>query len=228
MPDQLIVSPRAKLRHDAFDGKLRQVFLDALQKCGCLRDAARRAGVSHQTIYNHQARDKEFAKQCDLALHMVSTGIELHAWERGVVGVEEPIVYRGEVVGTRLKRSDAILRLLLQGAKPKKYGPNPGFGRRRLHKLERKRIEREVRDELRARKAYRAATAAETDAALQVKLDALARHTDAKRLAAGWTRLGEDWIPPGWVRSADAPAPVPAGSPGDWPYDGAEQILDSV
>lgn len=207
MIEDTVPQPTARPRHDAFDGKRRRTFLEALGKCGCLRDAARRAEVSHQTVYNHQARDKEFARQCELALDMASTDIELHAWQRGVVGVEEPIVYRGEVIGTRLKRSDAILRLLLQGAKRGKYGPNPGFGRRRLHKLERKRIEREVRDEIRATRA----TSAETDAALRKQLDALARRVDAERRADGWTQAGTDWIPPGWVRA-----------------DGAEQSADSV
>ncbi len=196
--------PTPKPRHDAFDGKRRSTFLDVLTQCGCLRDAARKAGVSHQTVYNHQARDQQFARQCELAIDMASTAVELHAWERGVVGVEEPIVYRGEIIGTRLKRSDAILRLLLQGAKRKKYGPNPGFSRRRLHKLERQRIERELRAEFRERQARRAATSEETDRVLMRQLDAIANHRDAERAAAGWTRVGEDWIPPGWARADGA------------------------
>ena len=214
--------PARKPRHDAFDGGRRRRFLEALGKSGCLRDAARVAGVSHQTIYNHQARDRAFARQCDLALGMAGTDIELHAWERGVVGIEEPIVYRGEVIGVRVKRSDAILRLLLQGAKRKKYGANPGFSRKRLMKAERQRIEREVRAELYEKARARAATPEETDRAIMAQLAVLGARHDRERLAAGWTRVGEDWIPPGWVRDQSL---APTGQPGD---DDAEQSGDSV
>lgn len=223
-PTQALVpveaEPEAKRRHDAFDGKRKRDFLDALGKGGCLRDAARRAGVSHQTVYNHQRSDKEFARQCELALDMASTDVELHAWERGVKGVEEPIVYRGEIIGTRLKRSDAILRLLLQGTKRKKYGPNPGFGRKRLHKIERKRIKDEVRAELRVEQTV---LNEEVEGDLRKQLDALGVRVAAENKAKGWTRAETGhWIPPGWVR-ADAVA-----TPGEQACDRGEQAPDSV
>ena len=219
MPDDTITDRPRKTRHDAFDGKRRKLFLDALGECGCLRDAARKAGVSHQTVYNHQACDKQFARQCALALDMASTTVELQAWERGVVGVEEPILYRGEIVGTRLKRSDSILRLLLQGSNRKKYGPNPGFTRRRLHKLERKRIEQEVRDDLRARRK----SPEEVDRLLNKQLDILGARLARERLEQGWIQVGEDWIPPGWVRADGGQTVLPAE-----PQQGAEQEGDSV
>lgn len=207
-----------KPRHDAFDGARKRKFLDALGKGGCLRDAARKAEVSHQTVYNHQARDPQFARQCELALDMASTDIELHAWERGVVGVEEPIVRGGEIVGTRLKRSDAILRLLLQGAKRKKYGSNPGFTRKRLHRLERKRIEDEVRAEIRARRR----SPEEVRQSILTRLQAI----EDNRSDQGWTRSDEGYlVPPGWVR-ADASANVPAALA--WPENRADEECDSV
>lgn len=201
MPDPATPARAARKprpRHDGFDGARRRTFLDALAKRGCLADAARKAGVSRTTVYKHQERDRHFARQCELAIGMASTDIELHAWERGVVGVEEPIVYRGEIIGTRLKRSDAILRLLLQGAKRKKYGPNPGFGRRRLHKLERRRIEREVRAEQRERE-QRGPSEEDLVEALDRRLTLLDAHHTKHYGAAGWTKAGERWIPPGWV-----------------------------
>jgi len=109
--------------------------------------------------------------------------------------------------------------LLLQGAKPRKYGPNPGFTRKRLAKAERKRIEAEVRAERRARDQARP-TAAQVDAVLDTRLVAMARAREPRLLADGWTRDGEHWIPPGWVRSpADPQAPA---------IEGAKEIGDSV
>lgn len=226
-PAPIEADPARKPRHDAFDGKRKRVFLDALGKCGCLRDAARKAGVSHQTVYNHQARDPQFARQCELALDMASTDIELHAWERGVVGVEEPIVRNGEIVGTRLKRSDAILRLLLQATKRKKYGPNPGFTRKQLTKFERQKIEREVRIELNAYpRAAKAATQEEVDRELMFRLGEIRKQIDAERLRDGWTKVDEEtWVPPGWVY-VDPQAGVPAALA--WPDNRAEEKIDSV
>ncbi|PAX07254.1 hypothetical protein [Sphingomonas lenta] len=227
MNDQTIASERPeadgtrKTRHDAFDGKRKRAFLDALGKGGCLRDAARRAGVSHQTVYNHQRADKAFARQCALALEMAATDIELEAWERAVKGEEVPIVYRGEVVGTRLRRSDRMLQFLLRAAKPKKYGVNAGFTRKRLTKLERNTIEREVRADWAAKNR---ATAEETDRAILKKLAAMDRHKTPQRLAQGWTKLDDgQWVPPGWVRADTA-----VGAALRWSDDGAEQKGVSV
>lgn len=213
--------PEGRTRHDAFDGKRKRAFLDAFGKSGCLRDAARRVGVSHQTVYNHQRSDRAFARQCELALDMAGTDVELHAWERGVVGVEEPVYYRGEIVGTRLKRSDAVLRLLLQATKPRKYGPNPGFTRKRLAKAERRTIEREVRAEWAERNSV---SPEETDRAILTKLDAIARQRMLRHAPEASTGTGDArWTPPAPTR-ADADA----GAALRWPDNRAEQRPDSV
>lgn len=190
----------ARRRHDAFDGAKKRRFLDALGKRGCVRDAARKAGVSPQTVYNHQARDPGFARQCELALDMAGTDVELHAWERGVAGIKEALFDKdGEVVGYRVTRSDNILRLLLQGAKPKKYGRNPGFKRKRLLKIERDNIRREVKAEHYARMD------AEREDNERLLMDKLGKMFEAERrakLRAGWQEIApHQFIPPGWVRA---------------------------
>lgn len=192
-------------RHDAFEGKRRRVFLDALAKSGCLRDAAKAAGVSPTTVYNHQARDAGFARHCRMALDMAGTDIELHAWERGVVGVEEEVIAYGKVVGTRIRRSDMILKLLLQGSKPKKYGARPGFTRKRLAKAYREEIEREVREEWRQ---IDKRAAAEGIDELARKLDVFYERLDRKKVEAGWVRHGGAWIPPGWEWTGEGDPPV--------------------
>ena len=113
-----------RTRHDAFTDFRKKKFLEVLSKTGCLLDACRALGVSSTTVYNHQNSDPEFRHHCELALHMSNTTAELMAWERGVVGVEEEVVRYNQVVTVR-KRSDSILRMLLQGSNPKKYGLAP-------------------------------------------------------------------------------------------------------
>lgn len=186
-------------RHDAFTPARRIPFLKHLAKTGCILDACRHVGVSSRTVYRLQESDPEFGRHCDLAIAMARTPVELAAWERGVVGIEEDYV-RGGQVYTRIKRSDSILRLLLQGANPKKYGARPGFTRKRLLKFERKRIERE----LRAGMAEHQVPIEQVRDDVLRRVAAIRRHSQAKQLAAGWTRTDEgDMIPPGWVRAGD-------------------------
>lgn len=188
-------SPRQ--RHDAFDGRRKSGFLKALGKYGCVLDACRKVGVSHQTVYNHQAKDPEFARNCELALRMAAVPIELSAWERAVVGVEEEVIQYGKVVGTKLKRSDSVMRLLLQGADRKKYGPRPSFTRKQLMAHEREEIERQVRAEL-----TRLPNDEEVREALATRLAAFGARQSAERLAAGWVETEDGHlIPPGWVRA---------------------------
>jgi hypothetical protein len=199
-------------RHDAFTGARKQQYLKALAKVGCILDACRITGVSSKTVYNHQKSDPEFERYCELALEMASTPIELTAYERAVVGQEEPVIRGGKVVGTRIRRSDYMLRVLLQGSSPKKYGARPGFGRKRLAAFERKQIEREIR----ARIAEEERKAREGPDGLMEKLNQMSANIQARRLredeqrrAQGWTELScEVWVPPGWVWTGD-------GDPGE-------------
>jgi hypothetical protein len=183
-------------RHDAFTGAKKQQYLKLLARVGCILDACRLTGVSSSTVYNHQAGDPDFARNCGLAIAMAATPIELAAYERAVVGQEEPVIRGGKVVGTRIKRSDYMLRVLLQGADPKKYGPRPGFARKRILKAERKQIEREVRAEMAEPRTSFEEAIAELDKAL----DHFGERTFARRREEGWTDLGGGvWVPPGWA-----------------------------
>ena len=143
--------PAERARHNAFTDLRKKKFLEALGKTGCILDACRTLRVSSSTVYNHQRSDPDFRHHCELALHMAATTVEIMAWERGVVGIEEEVVRYNKVVTVR-KRSDSILRLLLQGANPKKYGPRPGFSRKRMLKHERQQMEREIRAEIKAKR----------------------------------------------------------------------------
>ena len=152
--------------------------------------------MSPRTVYYHQGMNAQFLEHCVLAVSMCEVPLEIAAWKRGVTGIEEQVAVGGRMV-TRIKRSDSILRLLLQGSNPKKYGPRPGFSRKRLLKHERKEIEREVRAEIKARDAGRPID--EITESILTKVQAITDHRDRGRLAAGWTRTeAGDWIPPGY------------------------------
>lgn len=198
--DYLAGGEPGRQRHDAFDLPKRRVFLKTLAKTGCILEGCRAAGVSRSTVYAHQERDPLFRKHCEIALEMAALPVELAAWERGVTGIEEEVIRGGQVVGHRMKRSDAVLRLLLQGANPKKYGPRPGFTRKRLMAWERKQIEREIL----AKSAQQEPSIEQVRDEVIRMIGNIRRHREPGQLAAGWTRMRDgQLIPPGWAWTGD-------------------------
>lgn len=205
-PDEEFGPDGRRLRHDAFTARRKHEFLKALAKTGCLEDACRLVGVASRTVYRHQEEDGEFYRYCTLALRMVETPLELTAWQRAVDGFEEQVVVGGRVT-TRIRHSENLLRLFLQASNPKKYGPRPGFKRKRLLRHERKQMEQEIRAEIEARVAAEQPTFDEAIALLEPRLAALGAREDRSKLQQGWTKSPDgDWVPPGY-------APIPGWTP---------------
>ena len=125
-------------------------------------------------------------------------------------GVEEQVAVGGQMV--RRRRYDSnLLRLLLQGSDPKKYGPRPGFKRKRLLRHERKQMEREIRAEIAENEP--SPTFDDSMEALERRLRALnipigeEADAEAAKLASGWTKSPEGhWVPPGY-------GPIPGWAP---------------
>jgi hypothetical protein len=185
-------------RHDAFTDARKRAFLDALIKTGCITEAAHRIGVSPRTIYRHQESDPRFSDHCHTALRMSATPIELTAWQRAVEGVEQEFACGGQV-HVRRRYDGSLLRLLLQGSNPKKYGPRPGFKRKRLLKWERHQMRREIRAELAAAEP----DIEEVRQEVLRKVQAIQSQDERDRLASGWTRTPDgEWVPPGYVPDA--------------------------
>jgi hypothetical protein len=192
-------------RHDAFTEARKSVYLRALVKTGGIQDACRLTGISPRTVYRHQEGDPGFFENCRIALRISGTPVEITAWQRAVEGVEQEYAVGGEV-RVRRRYADGLLRLLLQGSNPGKYGPRPGFKRKRLLKHERKQMEREIRAEVAAnQKPWSFEEAIEE---LDRKLRALGLRDDSAKLAAGWTKTADgEWVPPGyaWIGPSQAP-----------------------
>jgi hypothetical protein len=213
-------------RHDAFTEARKCEFLRALVKTGCILDACRRAGISAKTVYRHQEGDPRFFDNCAAALRMSATPLELTAWQRAVEGVEHQFACGGEV-HIRRRYDGGLLRLLLQGSNPNKYGPRPGFKRKRLLKEERKQIEREVRAELEAKMRPRSLD--EVRESILRKLGAIERSRGPDRLAAGWTRSANGhWVPPGYAPIPGWQGPGGAAQVSRGDGDGEETPRDSL
>src|SRR5690242_3011280 len=103
-----------RVRHDGWTPARQRTFLRALSQTGCVRDACARAGISNTSAYRMKKRSAPFARAWDRALAKAMPTIEQAAYERAVIGWEEPIVQGGKLVGHKRRYSDSLLRLLLQ------------------------------------------------------------------------------------------------------------------
>ena len=97
-----------------FTPERRVRFLDQLATCGNVRAACIAAGISAPTAYKLRRRMPLFARAWDAALAIAAPHVDAVIHDRAINGVEEPVLYKGEVVATR-RRYDNRLLLALAG-----------------------------------------------------------------------------------------------------------------
>ena len=97
------------------------IFLAFLARNGNVTLSAQEAGIARATAYDALQTDKVFSQAWEDAMEQASDVLEREAWRRAAEGVDQPVFYRGEVVGHVRKYSDVLLMFLLNGARPDKY-----------------------------------------------------------------------------------------------------------
>lgn len=95
-------------------------FLLCLAHCGNVTIAAEFAGSSRASLYNWRNHDSVFRAQWDEALLEAGDRLGNIAWQRAVKGVEIPVFYQGEQIGSRHVFSDRLLVYLLDYARSRK------------------------------------------------------------------------------------------------------------
>lgn len=108
-------------KRDSGTAEKKSRFLDELRKRYSVYHAARAAGIGRTTAYRWRGEDEDFARAWDEALEDAIDTLEASVYERALHGVEEPVYYGGEEVGTVRRYSDTLAIFLLKGAKPDKY-----------------------------------------------------------------------------------------------------------
>ncbi len=106
--------PGLRVRHDGWTDERTQRFFDALGHTGCVRDAARVAGVSNAAAYRMKRRFPLFSQSWEDALDRAGQGLLAIAYKRAVEGRETVIMRGGQEYERRITPSDAILGLLLK------------------------------------------------------------------------------------------------------------------
>lgn len=84
-------------------------FLSMLAESGNVKASALACGLSPQSVYKLRRRDPLFARAWKAALLLARDHSEQVLANRALDGVEEPIYYRGEQVGTRRRYDTRLL-----------------------------------------------------------------------------------------------------------------------
>lgn len=96
-------------------------FLETLARSANVTTSVRAAGITQTTAYTRRRTDDGFAKDWDEALDQGIARLEEAARHRALDGVDEPLMYQGEVVG-HVKRFDTALTIfLLKAHRPEVY-----------------------------------------------------------------------------------------------------------
>lgn len=107
------MAPR-RWRRDGWTPHKMHAFLEVLAQTGSVKDACRAVGLSKTSAYRLYEQDAGFATAWDGALTTIRPSLEETAYQRAVVGWEEPVFHAGQVVGYRRRFSDTLLRLLIE------------------------------------------------------------------------------------------------------------------
>ena len=100
------------------------LFLDTLRGTGNVRLAASNADVARQVAYRARDSSATFRADWDEALEEARELLEAEARRRAAIGVDEPVFYKGQVVGHIRKYSDNLLMFLLKAHWPEKFRDN--------------------------------------------------------------------------------------------------------
>jgi hypothetical protein len=90
------------------------MFLEMLEQTASVRDACRAVSLSKTSAYRLYEQDAGFAAAWDRALAAIRPSLEETAYQRAVIGWEEPVFHAGQIVGVRRRFSDGLLRLLIE------------------------------------------------------------------------------------------------------------------
>lgn len=98
-----------RLGPHGFTPERRVLFAEELAASGNVRRACAVAGISRNTAYKARRRDPVLAQAWDAALTLAARHAGEVLAERALDGVEEPVFWHGEVVGTRRRYDTRLL-----------------------------------------------------------------------------------------------------------------------
>ena len=99
-------------------------FLEVYARVGNVWEACRQANIARKSHYEWLRDDPEYKSLFSDAKEDACDNLLEEARRRGQEGVEEPVYWQGQVVGTVRKYSDNMLMFLIKGMRPEVYRDN--------------------------------------------------------------------------------------------------------
>lgn len=100
-----------------------RAVLEVYVQVGSVIETCKLTGITHQT-WKLWKKDPDFQELLEEIQEDIVSRLEAELFKRAVIGEEEDVYYKGQVVGTKRKKSDYLLGLALQANKPEKYRHN--------------------------------------------------------------------------------------------------------
>lgn len=115
-------TPERTQRHDGITPEREKEFLETLAATSCITEAAAAIGISRTALYRMRKQDAAFAKRWTEALSAATAVLADDAFERAAKGTSEPVWYKGEQIGERVRYNDRMVMFLLRSHDPDTYG----------------------------------------------------------------------------------------------------------
>jgi hypothetical protein len=100
----------------------KQRFLETLRRTGNVTAACGVARLPRETAYFWRSHNPEFAEAWDAALEQGLDALEDEVMRRAKDGVEEPVFYKGAVVGETKRYSDTLAMFVLKSKRREVWG----------------------------------------------------------------------------------------------------------
>ena len=109
-----------------FTPEVQELFLQILEDTASPKQAAQVCGISRRLAFEYKQNDLEFRRRWEQSIQIAMDALLEEAYRRAVVGVDEPVIYQGQVSTARdpntgeeraltvKKHSDRLLEVLLK------------------------------------------------------------------------------------------------------------------
>jgi hypothetical protein len=109
-----------------FTPEVQELFLQVLEDTASPKQAAQACSISRTLAFEYKKDDLEFRRRWDQAIEVAMDALLDEAYRRACIGVEEPVIYQGQLAMTRdpqtgaerpltvRKHSDRLLEVMLK------------------------------------------------------------------------------------------------------------------
>jgi hypothetical protein len=109
-----------------FTPEVQELFLQILEDTASPKQAAQVCGISRRLAFEYKTKDLEFRRRWEQAIDVAMDALLDEAYRRACIGVEEPVIYQGQLSMTKdavtgedrpltvCKHSDRLLEVMLK------------------------------------------------------------------------------------------------------------------